>query len=91
MTIGLLSILLPTILVLYFSGLVIVIYPVPIQFIIGLFILWRIDGPEVISPWSGMRLDLSWWKRHQGGRRDDWNPFEKEKKIVFQENDEEGN
>ncbi|MFW9806592.1 MAG: hypothetical protein ACFFFK_07685 [Candidatus Thorarchaeota archaeon] len=61
MTIGLLSVLLPTILVLYFSGLVVIVYPLPIQFIIGLLILWRIEGPEVISPWSGMRLDLSWW------------------------------
>lgn len=91
MIIGLLSILLPATLVLYLSSLAMVIYPLPIQFIIGLCILWRIDGPEVISPWSGMRLDLSWWRWHQGKRRDDWDPFEKEKKIVGQEDNQEGN
>ena len=38
------------------------IYPIPIQFILGLLILQRIEGPEVISPWSGVRLDFSWWR-----------------------------
>ena len=85
MTIGLLSILLPTILVLYFSSLVVVIYPIPIQFIIGLIILWRIDGPEVISPWSGMRLDLSWWKWPNRKRGDDWDALEREKEMFHRE------
>lgn len=59
---GLLSIILPTVFALYITGLFgefMVIYPIPIQFIAGLLILWRIEGPEVISPWSGMRLNLS--------------------------------
>jgi hypothetical protein len=85
MTIGLLSVILPAALILYFSGLVIFIYPIPIQFIVGLIILWRIEGPEVISPWSGMRLDLSWWKWRKPKRKDDWDPFEKEKRIVKKE------
>jgi len=80
---GLLSIILPTMFALYITGLFgqfMVIYPIPIQFIVGLIILWRIEGPEVISPWSGMRLDLSWWKRDQPKRKSDWDPFEEEKK-----------
>ena len=39
-----------------------IIYPIPLQFLIGLIILWRIEGPEIISPWSGVRLDFSWWR-----------------------------
>ena len=64
--VGLLSLLLPffgsilrfTIL----GGVLQIIYPIPLQFIAGLIILRRIEGPEVISPWSGVRLDFSWWK-----------------------------
>jgi len=82
MLIGLFSILLPTAIVLYLSGLFgsfLVIYPIPIQFIAGLIIMWRIEGPEVISPWSGMRLDLSWWKWRRPKRKSDWDPFEEKK------------
>jgi hypothetical protein len=39
-----------------------IVYPIPLQFIAGLIILRRVEGPEVISPWSGVRLDFSWWK-----------------------------
>jgi hypothetical protein len=39
-----------------------IVYPIPIQFIAGLIMLRRVEGPEVISPWSGVRLDFSWWK-----------------------------
>ena len=63
--IGLLSIILPTAIMFYISGMFgsfVILYPIPLQFAIGLIILHRIEGPEVISPWSGMRLDLSWWK-----------------------------
>jgi len=70
---------------LYISGMFgtfIMLYPIPLQFLIGLIILHRIEGPEVISPWSGMRLDLSWWKWQQAKRKDDWDPFEKEKKSA---------
>ncbi|MGD9395069.1 MAG: hypothetical protein PVJ05_01440 [Candidatus Thorarchaeota archaeon] len=85
---GLLSVLLPTAIILYISGMFgsfIIIYPLPLQFIIGLIILHRIEGPEVISPWSGMRLDLSWWKWRQSKRKDDWDPFEEEKKATKHE------
>jgi hypothetical protein len=50
------------------------IIPLPFQFIIALIILWRIEGPEVISPWSGVRLDFSWWK---------WKRAKKSKKTVI--------
>ena len=87
--IGILSILLPTAIIFYITSLfayATVIFPIPIQFVIGLVILWRIEGPEVISPWSGMRLDLSWWKRKEPKRKDDWDPFENEKKTEENEN-----
>ncbi len=86
---GLLSLMLPTFLALYVSSGVIIIYPIPLQFIIGLTILWKIEGPEVISPWSGMRLDLSWWKWRRGKPKDDWDPFIKEKESAKEENREE--
>lgn len=80
--IGLLSVLLPTVIILYVSGMFgnfVILYPIPLQFLIGLIILHRIEGPEAISPWSGMRLDLSWWKWRQPKRKDDWDPFAEEK------------
>lgn len=86
--IGLLSILLPTVIVLLISGILggyIVLYPIPIQFLIGFVLMWRIDGPEVISPWSGMRLDLSWWKFGKPRKTTDWDPLEQEKKKAKHE------
>ncbi|MFX1481575.1 MAG: hypothetical protein ACFFCP_00150 [Promethearchaeota archaeon] len=85
--IGLLSLLLPTAIVCYISslsGYLVIIYPVPIQYVIGLVLLHRIEGPEVISPWSGLRLDLSWWKWRQSKRKSDWDPFEKERRTPEQ-------
>ena len=82
--IGLLSIMLPTVIILYVSGMLgsfAILYPIPLQFLIGLVIMRRIEGPEVISPWSGMRLDLSWWKRRRPKRKDDWDPFEEKTKA----------
>jgi len=83
--IGLLSVLLPTLIILYVSGMFgsfVILYPIPLQFLIGLILLHRIEGPEVISPWSGMRLDLSWWKWRRPKRKDDWDPFAEEKKVL---------
>lgn len=82
---GMLSMILPVALAIYLSamfGTLMLVYPIPIQFIIGLVLLWKIEGPEVISPWSGMRLDLSWWKRGGKKRKSDWDPFEKERNIA---------
>jgi hypothetical protein len=87
-TIGLLSLILPAAIIFYvgsFFGLYIVLYPIPIQFILGLLILWRIKGPEVISPWSGMRLDLSWWKWPHRKRGDDWDSLIREKEMFRRE------
>lgn len=81
---GMFSIILPTLVVLYITGMFggfLVIYPFPAQFIAGLILLWKFEGPEVISPWSGMRLDLSWWKWRQPKKRNDWDPFDAEKKA----------
>jgi len=66
---GILSIIFPSILGLLttvsvmdisYVGLII---PIPIQFIAGLILLRKFDGPEVISPWPGQFIDWSWWKR----------------------------
>ena len=86
--IGLLSIILPTVIILYISGMFgsfVILYPIPLQFLIGLVIMHRLEGPEVISPWSGMRLDLSWWKRLRPKRKDDWDPFEEDRKTSDKE------
>jgi hypothetical protein len=82
---GLLSILLPTIIVLYITGLSLVIYPLPVQFVSGLILLWKFDGPEVISPWSGMRLDLSWWKWQRPNRKSDWDPIPDDARVPSDE------
>ena len=69
--IGFISVLFPFLGSLYTSGLVgdtAFIIPFPFLFII-LIILRRIEGPEVISPWSGMRLDISWWKWRRAKRQ----------------------
>jgi hypothetical protein len=86
--IGLLSLILPSAIIFYVSGLFghyIVLYPIPIQFILGLLILWKIKEPEVISPWSGMRLDLSLWKWPNRSRGDDWDSLEREKEMFHRE------
>lgn len=63
--IGFISVVFPFLGSLYMSALIgdiALIIPFPFLFIIGLVIIRRIEGPEVISPWSGVRLDFSWWK-----------------------------
>ena len=83
---GILSVILPTLIHLFvstfafaFSGIYVIILPFPLQFLVGLIILQRIEGPEVISPWSGMRLDLSWWKRGHPKKKSDWDPLAMER------------
>ena len=62
--VGLLSLIVPTAISIYitFGGLPLgVITPVPIQFVCGLVFLHRFREPELVSPWAGIYLDLSWW------------------------------
>ena len=78
---GILSVILPSILMLYLTGLSMVIYPIPIQFLTGIILLWKFVGPYVITPWSGMRLYLTWWKRQNPKRKSDWDPLIEDKKT----------
>jgi hypothetical protein len=68
-----------------FSGIYAIILPFPLQFLVGLIILQRIEGPEVISPWSGIRLDLSWWKWGQPKRKSDWDPIPEANDVSIDE------
>jgi hypothetical protein len=61
------------------------IFPIPIQFIVGFYIMKRFEGPEVINPWSGQRLDFSWWKWGRSKKKSDGDPFEEEKKLQEKE------
>jgi hypothetical protein len=47
------------------------IIPVPIQFVVGLYFIYRFREPEVVSPWSGQFIDWSWWKR-LGAKWSNW-------------------
>ncbi|MFX0055090.1 MAG: hypothetical protein ACFFAX_09240 [Promethearchaeota archaeon] len=35
--------------------------PIPIQIAVGLFILYRIQAPELVTPWTEPDRDESWW------------------------------
>jgi hypothetical protein len=92
--IGLLSLFLPLFLanLFFLLGLASfrLIIPIPIQFMVGLIVLWRIEGPEVISPWSGIRLDFSWWKWKRAKRMKIEEPEKSEKKTTEREDWLEG-
>jgi hypothetical protein len=67
---GLLSIIFPSLIGLLVSILLgfsysqyLYIMPIPIQFALGLYFLYRFREPEVVSPWSGQFMNWSWWKR----------------------------
>jgi hypothetical protein len=66
---GILSILFPSLLDLVITASIAgisqvgFIIPIPIQFIAGLVLLRKFEGPEVISPWPGQFIDWSWWIR----------------------------
>ncbi|MFW9811538.1 MAG: hypothetical protein ACFFF9_03715, partial [Candidatus Thorarchaeota archaeon] len=84
---GISSVMLPTLIHLFVSTylfrlthVLVIIFPFPLQFLAGLAILRKIEGPEVISPWSGMRLDLSWWKWGHPTKKSDWDPLSATKK-----------
>lgn len=63
---GLLSIVVPSMIsaALWTEALLpFVITPLPFQFFAGILLLYKFRDPEVISPWEGYFLDLSWWTR----------------------------
>jgi len=67
---GLISLIFPTLIGLGTSILLgfsysayLYIYPIPIQFIVGLVFLYRFREPENVSAWSGQFIDWSWWIR----------------------------
>ncbi|MFX1331822.1 MAG: hypothetical protein ACFE9W_09710 [Promethearchaeota archaeon] len=35
--------------------------PIPIQIAVGLFIVYRIRAPELVTPWTDPERDESWW------------------------------
>jgi hypothetical protein len=67
--VGILSIILPSLIQLVFAVSLVnisragFIIPIPIQFVAGLILLRKFEGPEVISPWPGQFIDWSWWIR----------------------------
>jgi len=72
--VGLLSITIPTVFVLATTGFLnptsglIIIGPIPIQFIVGLIFLYKFPGPEMTSPWRYDLSERSWWVP----KRPDW-------------------
>jgi len=71
--VGLLSLVVPPCISIYISymgfpfGLIV---PIPLQFICGLVLLNKFREPELISPWTGMDIDWSWWR--SGYRKDNY-------------------
>ena len=64
--VGGISVLIPLLVTLFTTNLELAgLYagPLPIQFVIGLIILYRIEGPELQTPWEGQIISESWWKR----------------------------
>ncbi len=72
--VGMLSLIFPTLFALFLRGMndlaagFVFIGPIPIQFIVGLIFMFKIEGPEMTSPWRGDLGDRSWWKP----KRPDW-------------------
>jgi len=65
--VGMLSITIPTIFALATTGFLnptaglVIIGPIPLQFIAGLIFLYKIPGPEMTSPWRYDLVERSWW------------------------------
>lgn len=63
---GILSMIVPTVITFYLwitYGIPYIITPIPIQFFIGIILLYKFRDPDYISPWKGYFLDWSWWTR----------------------------
>jgi len=72
--VGMLSITIPTVFALLTTGFsdsidgLVIIGPIPLQFIAGLYFMYKIPGPEMTSPWRGDLGDRHWWTP----KRPDW-------------------
>ncbi len=42
-----------------------IITPIPIQFLVGVYLLYKFRDPDYISPWAGYFIDWSWWERQK--------------------------
>jgi hypothetical protein len=62
-SVGALSLVIPLIIAMIFPGYIIGYYvgPIPLQFFCGLYIMYKIPGPELRSPWAGQFMDYSWY------------------------------
>ena len=70
---GILSMIAPSMLSLYVLltfGFPFVITPIPIQFFVGVILLYKFRDPDYVSPWKGYFVDWSWWTRHRFSIRD---------------------
>lgn len=72
--VGMLSLIFPTLFAIFSGGTIdpadgfVFIGSIPIQFIAGLIFMFKLEGPEMTSPWRGDLGDRSWWKP----KRPDW-------------------
>ena len=67
-TIGILSMITPSVITIYIwitYGVSFIITPIPIQFFVGLILLYKFRDPDYVSPWKGYFLDWSWWTRYR--------------------------
>ena len=66
--VGMLSVTVPTIFALATTGWVsstaglVIIGPIPLQFVAGLIFMFKFPGPEMTSPWRYDLVERSWWK-----------------------------
>ena len=70
---GILSMIAPSVISLYLLlsyGFPFVITPIPIQFFVGVILLYKFRDPDYVSPWKGHFLDWSWWTRQRYSIRD---------------------
>ena len=72
--VGMLSVTVTTVFALLTTGWLgateglVLIGPIPLQFIAGLIFMYKIPGPEMTSPWRGGLGDRHWWTP----KRPDW-------------------
>lgn len=45
------------------------IFPLPVQMLVGFFILWRYPIPEPTKPWEGSEETKPWWEKESGSLR----------------------